>query len=57
MFSMQKAGVLLYFLYYTRKFPLCRYILGILVHKATWDQLWGNTGLNFDTLGLAAVTL
>ena len=25
----------------TRKYPLRRYILGVLTHTTAWDQLWG----------------
>ena len=25
----------------TRKYPLRGYILGVLTHTTTWDQLWG----------------
>ena len=26
----------------TRKYPLCRYILGVLMHTTAWDQHWGS---------------
>ena len=25
----------------TRKYPLRGYILGVLTHTTTWDQIWG----------------
>ena len=25
----------------TRKYPLLRYILGVLTHTTAWDRLWG----------------
>ena len=28
-------------LYSTRKYPLRGYILGVLTHTTSWDQLWG----------------
>ena len=27
--------------YYTRKYPLHGYFLGVLAHTTAWDQLWG----------------
>ena len=27
--------------YVTRKYPLRRYILGVLTHTTAWDRLWG----------------
>ena len=28
----------------TRKYPLRRYILGVLTHTTAWDRLWGGDG-------------
>ena len=25
----------------TRKYPLCKYILGVLTHTTAWDRHWG----------------
>ena len=28
------------FIALTRKYPLCRYFLGVLTHTTAWDQHW-----------------
>ena len=35
----------------TRKYPICGYILGVLMHTTAWNQYWGkwwNTGVSFN---------
>ena len=43
LFSIKKYGASQKTLYlvYTRKYPLCGYILGVLTHTTAWDRLWG----------------
>merc|ERR1711928_233894 len=44
---------------YTRRYPLCRYILGVLTHTTAWDRHWGGDEtlkkvlINADQLHLA----
>ena len=34
-------------IYFTTKYPLCGYILGVLTHSTAWDRLWrGDETLN-----------
>ena len=44
-------GVIIGVLGVTRKYPLRRYILGVLTHTTAWDQNWGGD----ETLKLVLV--
>ena len=35
-------------IYFTRKYLLCGYILGVLPHTTTWEQLWGDEQTKFQ---------
>ena len=39
-FDQGTSTILIFLINVTRKYPLCRYILGVLKHTTAWDQLW-----------------
>ena len=40
--NLEKLAQTWFNLYTIRKYPLCRYILGVLMHTTAWYRLWGD---------------